>query len=285
MILIADSGSTKTDWALINSAEIIKNEQSIGLNPDFHKQNSIAREIQQVAINLGQGDAIDRIYFYGSGASSKARQAPLISALKESFPNSKIEVAHDLLGAARASLKEQAGLVGILGTGSNCCAYNGEEVTKEYRSGGFILSDEGGGVFMGKMLLKAFIEDQLDKDLKEALQLEYGLNVDLILKKIYKSDLPNRFIASFAVFMHRNATQPQIKSIIEANFNAFFEQKVCRFEHYQDLPLGLVGSVANHFEAQLMQAAKRFKCRISVIEARPIQGLVAYHQTKLVSER
>ena len=279
MILIADSGSTKTDWALIDSQKLVQRLSSVGLNPDFHSDDSIEEQILTIANQL-EGLPTE-IHFYGSGASSEARQIPLLRAFEKVLPDSNINVSHDLLGAARASLGDEIGIVGILGTGSNCCAYDGKQITKEYRSGGYILSDEGGGVFMGKLLLKAFIEDELESQIHNAFSNEYNLDVDQILKMIYKEPYPNRFIASFSKFILRHHDHTQMRAIIEANFNAFFEQKVSRFENYTNLPLGFVGSIANHFEIHLKEAAERFNCRISVIEAKPIDALIRYHQAKL----
>lgn len=279
MILIADSGSSKTDWAVVTSKSSLQLIESVGLNPDFHSESSIGKEIQKIADQLESSPEV--IQFYGSGASSKARQAPLLGAFKKSFPKAEVYVSHDLLGAARACLGDLPGLVGILGTGSNCCTYDGNEISREFRSGGFILSDEGGGVYMGKMLLKAYIEGELEADLRQSFDHEFNLNIDMILHKIYKEKMPNRFIASFSEFIGNHQTHPQIRDIIYENFNAFFKQKVCRFEDYHNQPLGIVGSIADHFESQLRDVAQTFQCNISRIEAKPIGALIKYHQAKL----
>jgi N-acetylglucosamine kinase-like BadF-type ATPase len=276
MILIADSGSSKTDWALVYSKSSLQRLTSVGLNPDFHTEDSIAEEVRKIADQLES--VPDEIHFYGSGASSKQRQAPIQMAFEHFFPKAKVHVSHDLLGAARATLGNRKGLVGILGTGSNCCAYDGNQITKEFRSGGYILSDEGGGVYMGKLLLKAFIEDELDDTVKHSFNLEFDLDVDAILQRIYKEKMPNRFIASFSDFISRHKANHQIQQIIDENFKAFFEQKVNRFDEYQKLPLGVVGSIATHFEADLQKAADQYGCNLSIVVAKPIDALINYHQ-------
>ncbi|MAY83377.1 MAG: N-acetylglucosamine kinase [Flavobacteriales bacterium] len=279
MILIADSGSSKTDWALVDQNGLVQLIETVGLNPDFHSDESILKEVGSVAAHL---DSIPKeVQFYGSGASSESRKLPIKNALERTFKDAKVHVAHDLLGAARATLGNQKGLVGILGTGSNCSAYDGNRITKEFRSGGYILSDEGGGVYMGKQLLKAFIEDQLEDALKQNFTTEFDLDVDKILQKIYKESMPNRFIASFSEFIYRHQANPQIQGIIEANFNAFFEEKVCRFDDHQNLPLGVVGSIANHFKSHLESAAKKYNCNLEVVVSKPIDALVSFHQAKL----
>jgi len=283
MILIADSGSSKTDWALIDEKGVGQMLKSVGLNPDFHSESSILEEIKAFSSRLMASPKV--IYFYGSGASSEARQAPLKNAFDLCFPDASSFIDHDLLGAARASLGDQAGLACILGTGSNCAAYDGKYIIKEYRSGGYILSDEGGGVYMGKLLLKAFIEDQLEPDLKKLFQSEFKLSIDQILQKIYKESMPNRFIASFSEFIAKHQSHPQLQDIIRANFDAFFNQKVLRFEEFKDLPIGLVGSVANHFKGQLQYAVDKFDCKLKKVVAKPIDELAKYHMARLAEER
>jgi N-acetylglucosamine kinase-like BadF-type ATPase len=283
-ILIADSGSTKTDWCAVDKDSILLKSDSIGLNPDFHTDESIDRVIASVQETFKE-IGFDRIYFYGSGVSSEARKAPIVKSLEHYFPAVVCEVEHDLLGAARAVHGNNDGLVGILGTGSNCCSYASGSIAQEFRSGGYILSDEGGGVHLGKMILKAFIEEEMDSDLYIAFHEEYGLTVDDILKSIYKEDFPNRFIASFSRFAKKNEEHPQLNDLIKKNFEDFFRNKVARFKGHERLELGIVGSMAIHFQSQLLQVAKSFKVRIGKLTDRPIEELAAYHQLMLEEER
>jgi len=280
--LIADSGSTKTDWRLVSASDLVITLEGIGLNPDFHSLESIVKEFNRL---LSQFDGIvpTEIYFYGSGASSPSRKAPLEKAFNQLFPNAKILVEHDLMGASIAAHGDQEGLVGILGTGSNCCHFNGKMIVKEFRSGGFILSDEGGGVEVGKMILKAFIEDYLDQDLREDFINTYNLDVDKILHAMYKESRPNTFIASFSRFAKTHETHPQIAEMIRKNFDNFFLNKVCRFDNFLNLELAVVGSMAQHFEQQLRESADRFNVSLGKIVMRPIDEIVKFHQSRLGS--
>lgn len=280
VVLIADSGSSKTDWALFNASNLLYSRETIGLNPDFHSSESINSEVQKLAEQIEE--LPQEIYFYGSGASSKARQKPILAALEQAFPSAKSMVEHDLLGAARAVHGDNAGLVGILGTGSNCCFYDGKEITQAFRSGGYVLSDEGGGVYLGKLIIKAFIEDYLQEDLRKAFSAEYNYSVDDLLQKIYKESYPNRFLASFSKFARQNDAHPQMKGFIETSFNDFFKNKVSRFDNYQSHELGIVGSVGIHFKTEVGFFAEQYGVPLGKLIKKPIGALIEYHQAKLV---
>lgn len=283
-ILVADSGSTKTDWRLLSADKVLRVYEGIGLNPDFHTEESMHREIEKVKVYMEENQP-STIYFYGSGASSKSRKKPIENALRSFFPNAVQFIEHDLVGAAHAVHGDQEGLVGILGTGSNCCTFNGTAIVEEYRSGGFVLSDEGGGVALGKMILKAYIEDYLEFDLRKSFEEMYSLNVDAILQAIYKEAYPNRFIASFSRFAKKHENHPQMANMIAQNFEDFFSKKVCRFTNYQSYELGIVGSMAVQFKDALQLVAQKHKVRLGKIESKPIEALAAFHMTRLAAGR
>jgi N-acetylglucosamine kinase-like BadF-type ATPase len=275
MIVVADSGSSKTDWRIINGEEI-KQLETIGLNPDFHTQESIEKEINDAFIKE-EALKVEQVYFYGSGCSSESRKSLLQTGLSALFKNAVIKVEHDLLGAARASCGNQAGLAGILGTGSNCCLFDGANVIREYRSGGYILGDEGGGVAIGKRLIKNYIEDTLPADLREAFDKRYSYTVDDILLNIYKKAQPNRFLASFANFVFHHREHPYITSLLTECFEAYFDVQVLRYPEVTSLSLNLVGSIAFYYHEYIRQVAERKGVRIGTILEKPISGLSLYH--------
>lgn len=283
-ILIADSGSTKTDWRLINADQLLKDFEGQGLNPDFHDSTSLLTEFESVREKL-DGESFKKLFFYGSGASSEKRKQPIIRSFQEVFPETDHEIDHDLMGAARALHGDQKGLVGILGTGSNCCAYDGEKIYQEFRSGGYILNDEGGGVYLGKMIAEAFIRKKMEDSLESDFKQRYQYDVDDLLRNIYKEPFPNRFLAGFSRFALQHQEHPQIKEFIEKNFRDYFEQQVIRFDHYRELELGIVGSVAWHFRRDIQKVAHEYDVRLGKVLERPIDALVAYHQAKLGSKR
>lgn len=261
----------------------VQSFQSIGLNPDFHDKKSMREALQQTfeSVNIN----VKQLIIYGSGASSPNRKRLLMESLKERFPSTEVLIEHDLLAAARATLGHKAGLAGILGTGSNCCRFDGEKIIEEYRSGGYIIGDEGGGVFLGKLIIKAFIEDRMESDLREQFEADYQLDTDGILESIYKKPFPNKFLASFAKFAAKNRSHPSINDMIEKNFRAFFETQLLRFREVTELELGLVGSVAHHFEDEIRKISRDYNIHTGKIIQQPINALLAYHRAMIESEK
>ncbi len=193
------------------------------------------------------------------------------------FKNAQIKVKHDLLGAARASCGTEAGIAGILGTGSNCCLFDGKHVSREYRTGGYIIGDEGGGVNIGKRIIKAFIEDYMPNDLREKFDQRYALSVDDILENMYKKPSPNRFLASFSQFAFHHKEHPFISELIYRSFSAYFKNQVCRYPESKNLKLNLVGSIAFYYQEIIRKVAQEYKVAIGTIIEKPISGLSLYH--------
>ncbi|MDB9963972.1 hypothetical protein OAD50_02735 [Vicingaceae bacterium] len=275
MILIADSGSSKTDWRLIDK-EVISQYSCIGLNPDFVDEAIVASELNKI-FGLVNKETISEIYFYGSGCSSESRNAIITKGIKNIFPAAAIHVYHDLLGAARAACGKNRGVAGILGTGSNCCLFDGDQVIQEFRSGGYILSDEGGGVDIGKRILKAFIEGRMDKDLKERFLKRYKTNVDNVLECMYKKPFANKYIANFSRFAYHNRENTFISEILQSSFRAYFKNMITRYDDYQNLPLNLTGSIAFYYQEVIRKVAQEFNVKVGNILENPISGLTLYH--------
>lgn len=277
MILIADSGSSKTDFRLIDNEQVTQ-FSSKGLNPDFQTSVSVKEEVQSV-FTQELASQIKEVHFYGSGCSSKSRNKIIEDGLAPVFSAAEIIVEHDLLGAARAACGNQAGIAGILGTGSNCCSFDGENISKEYRTGGFIIGDEGGGVDIGKAVLKAFIEDYMPKELREKFDLRYQLTVDQLLENFYKKATPNRFIASFSRFAFHHREHPFMARLVHNSFDRYFQNQVLRHVTDQDLSLNLVGSIAFYFQEFIRKVGQERGIRVGTILEKPISGLTLYHQS------
>jgi N-acetylglucosamine kinase-like BadF-type ATPase len=275
MILIADSGSSKTDWRLIEN-ETIKQFSGIGLNPDFVDSIKVTSELH-MTFEAVQKKEVAEIHFYGSGCSSESRNKVILDGMVDVFPNANINIYHDLLGAARAACGKNRGIAGILGTGSNCCLFDGEQVIQEFRSGGFIIGDEGGGVDIGKRVLKAFIEGRMDGDLERRFLKRYDTNVDEILDALYKKPHPNKYIASFSQFAFHHRENPYVAKLIQDSFRAYFQNMVSRYSEHQSIPLNLVGSIAFYYQETLRKVAGEFKVQIGNIIEKPISGLTLYH--------
>ena len=275
MILIADSGSSKTDWRLIDE-DAISQFSCIGLNPYFVDKTIVASELNETFSGIHK-EGVTEIHFYGSGCSSESRNTIIAKGAKQVFPAAIIHVYHDLLGAARAACGKSRGVAGILGTGSNCCLFEGEQVIQEFRSGGYILGDEGGGVDIGKRILKALIEGRMDADLEQRFVKRYKTNVDEILENLYKKPFANRYIANFSRFAYHNREHPYISEILQRSFRAYFQNMVTRYAEYQTIPLNLTGSIALYYQEVIRKVAVEFEVKIGNVLEKPISGLTLYH--------
>jgi N-acetylglucosamine kinase-like BadF-type ATPase len=276
MKLIGDSGSTKTDWRLINQNEIIKQFSCKGLNPHFHSKESIADELRKT-FDDELITQVSEIHFYGAGCSSTEKKAIVNSGFKNVFTNSRVNIYHDLLGAARACCGKNNGLAGILGTGSNCCLYDGNDITMEFKSGGYIIGDEGGGVDIGRKVIKAIIEEAMPSELQVKFERQYKISYDEILNALYKQEYPNRFLAGFSQFAYHNRTHLFIQELIQENFRAYFKIQVVRIPECKDYQLGLIGSVAFYYQDIIKSVAEEFGVSIGTIVEKPISGIALYH--------
>ena len=281
MILIADSGSTKTDWRLLNATEVLEEAQTVGFNPMYQDTQEIYTELKNSLLPNIKEKNPDQIFFYGAGCSSPERNKRVSDALRLVFPNSEIHVDHDLLAAARAVCGHKPGIACILGTGSNTCLYDGAKIVDNVPSLGFLLGDEGSGAYLGKLLMKAYFYRELPDELNQAIKSKYDITKDTFLDELYGSPVPSRYIAKFARFAYDKRKHPIVHAMIYENFAEFFERHVCKYANYQDLPVNFVGSIAFHFSDTLNQVAKKYGTRIEKIISSPNEGLIEYHQELL----
>lgn len=274
MILIADSGSTKTDWAIVgDNGTAIHNTQ--GINP-FHQDAPFIDRIlaDELAPALG-GERPSRIFFYGAGCT-EAVIPQMAARLKAFCPTAEVYVASDLLGAARALCGHKPGMAAILGTGSNTCLYDGERIVRNIPPLGYILGDEGGGASLGMLFLNALYKEVGLADIRTHFEEESGLGYADVIARVYRQPQANRFLASLATFVGKHKTEhPLLSELVRQNFRHFFERNICQY--HSDAPLNAVGSIALHFEKELREVASEYDCAIGTILQKPIDGLVAYH--------
>lgn len=278
MLLIADSGSTKTHWRLVQEdGRTVATLQTQGLNPYFLTKEEIALIIKDKVLSK-VGD-VDKVFFYGAGCGLPLKAAQVKSAIESVIPaRLPTEVSGDILGAARSLLQDQPGITCILGTGSNSCVYNGCEIVESVPSLGFILADWGSGTVLSKDLVSLVLQEMLPAEIREDFQVTYGLESMQILDNIYNKPLANRFLASFTPFLLKYAEEPLCKEIILDNFRHFFTYYVQRYRLKQaDLKICIAGSVAYHFRKYLLQVAEEMKIEIDNIVQHPMEGLVKYH--------
>ncbi|MBN4065919.1 N-acetylglucosamine kinase [Candidatus Amoebophilus asiaticus] len=280
MILIADSGSTKTDWRLIDEKDEIHQFKTNGLNPYIQSEEDIADSVKGELGGKVDSAKIEQVYFYGAGCSTEKLRAVIENVLNSNFPGAKIKVEHDLLGAARALFNKEAGIAAILGTGANSCVYDGEKIIEHIPATGYVLGDEGSGADIGKSFLKAFIQNGLPEKLKNKFIEKFDLDTSSILENVYRKDLPNRFLASFSHFLFQNINDQYVVDLISNRFSVFFDSYICKYSKYKERTMCCVGSVGYYFSNILRGVALEKDINLHRIIETPIAGLTLYHVNK-----
>jgi len=277
MILIADSGATKTTWALLKDNDVITHHTS-GFNPYYMAPDVIQKILSEEMITEISGAEVSEIFFYGSGCSTENNCAVVSTALKDHFPEAKIEVQHDLLAAARALLGRNEGIACILGTGANSCSYDGEKITHNVPSLGYMFGDEGSGAYIGRKFLTAYLKKKLAKEIIDAFDEEFQYTLEDILRSVYNDGNPSTYMASFTHFLAKHEHHDDIREILFSSFIEFFTESVSKYSRYKLIPVSFVGSVAFHFRHILNEAAWQQGVSIGRIEQAPMEGLIRYHK-------
>ena len=278
MILIADSGSTKCDWAIIKSKDEIIEFNTMGFNPFFHNENLIVETLNKSTEIEKYKDQIDYVFYYGAGSATKELKLILQRALSNVFSSAKhIYSEHDLVAAALATYDGHPSISCILGTGSNSCYYDGDIVREEVPALGHILGDEGSGSYFGKKLITKYIYKQLPEDLNMKFQEKYTLDKATIFQNVYMRPHANVYLASFMKFLSDNKDNPFVTEIIADGFFEFASIHIKCFKKYKEVPVNFVGSVAYYFQEILQNVCKNLDIQVGVIVKRPIDGLVKYH--------
>lgn len=275
MILIADSGSTKTDWCLVESGENILRFQTRGTNPFFQTEEEILEEIETGLLPGLKGVEPSSVHFYGAGCAFPEKNEIIRRAVSRHLPV-PVEVGSDLLAAARALCGDRPGIACILGTGSNSCQYDGKEIVKNVSPLGFILGDEGSGAVLGKLLIGDVLKDQLPPALKELFLSQYELTPASIMDRVYRQPFPNRFLAGFSPFILEHLDEPAVWELVTRSFLAFFTRNVKQYDYF-DLPVHLAGSVAWHYQTVLKEIAFDLGIGLGTIIQSPMEGLIRYH--------
>lgn len=284
MIVVADSGSTKTDWRFVDSdGKTVQSIKSMGFNPYFQDSETI-----QVELVKAFGDFISslakvkNVYYYGAGCSSDELCEIVKIALEKIFFNAEIIIKHDMIAASLATFGNQSGMACILGTGANSCIWDGQKIIDNVPSHGYILGDEGSGSYLGKELLKLYVNNQLDEELKKSFDETFKISSQQIVKNVYQSEKPNFFLASFAVFYSMHKDNVVLQEIIRKGFVSFFEVRIKWYKNYQSYDLGFVGSIAFIFQDILKEVASIYGLNVQVISKCPVDGLIEFHTEKVI---
>ncbi|CDC51357.1 putative uncharacterized protein [Bacteroides finegoldii CAG:203] len=279
-MLIADSGSTKTDWCVILDNTPIKRIGTKGLNPFFQSEEEIQQELTHSLLPQLPEGTIDSVYFYGAGCTPE--KAPTLRrAIADSLPVvGNIKAYSDMLAAARGLCGREAGITCILGTGSNSCFYDGKEIVNHISPLGFILGDEGSGAVLGKLLVGDILKNQLSPAIKEVFLKQFDLTVPEIIDRVYRQPFPNRFLASLSPFIAQHLEEPGIRQLVLGSFIAFLRRNVMQYD-YTQYPAHFIGSVAHCYKEILQEAAQETGIRIGKILQSPMEGLIQYHSDPL----
>lgn len=289
MILIADSGSTKVHWCLMaangHTAEFITD----GINPLFQTsdamRNSICNQLLPQMASMLWAGTVSHVFFYGAGCTPE--KSPFVEkAIESVFKKAKVFVASDMLGATRGLLGHEKGVACILGTGSNSCLYDGEQIVKNVPSLGFILGDEGSAATLGKRLVSDLLKNQLGDDMKERFLSQYAINQADVIEHVYRQPFPNRWLANLARFCAENIDDPRIHDLVYDHFAQFVKRNISQYyiseEQKQSMPVGFVGSIAFYYRPVLEQVMSDYGFRVGQILQDPIPGLVEYHRGDVV---
>lgn len=276
MILVADGGSTKTEWRAIEDGKSGASIFSPGINPYFLSAEEIYLLIRDDLVSLS-GITPEKIWFYGTGCNSDAKNSKVREALASLFPESIVFVGSDLLGAARSLCQDKPGIACIMGTGSNSCYYDGSRIVSNVSPLGYILGDEGGGAVLGKKLLSAVLKKQVPAELIEAFFETYKMSPSEILDSVYMKPFPNRFLGQFAKFISANIKYQELREIISTSFDDFIMKNIIQYPESKNHPVSFTGSIAFYFRSFLEERLSYNGLNAGKITLSPAEDLVRFH--------
>jgi len=279
MILIADSGSTKTEWKVINNGEAGDSVFTKGINPFFLHEDGIYDLLCQELPQL-RGERTEAVFYYGTGCNSEIRNNTVITALQNFFKAERIFVGSDLLGAARSLCQNKPGIACIIGTGSNSCYYNGSDIAANVSPLGYILGDEGGAAVLGRKLVAGVLKRQVPPPVVEKFFDTYKITPAEILENVYMKPFPNRFLGQFSKFLSANIDVPELQVIVKSSFDEFIIRNVLQYPESKQLPINFTGSIAIHFRGFLEDTLRNHKLTAGIFSMAPMENLVRYHLLK-----
>ena len=282
MILIVDSGSTKCDWISVDQEgkQIQERIRTGGLNPEILKEKKLYKIIRKSDELMKNKREVTHIYFYGAGCGTENPRLLLKRVLEDIFINAKVQVTEDTMAAVRATLNhdDEAAVVCILGTGSNCSYYDGKQLHQRIQSLGYTLMDDASGNYFGKQLIRDYYFNHMPDAIKVSFGDKYNMNADYLKYNLYKQPSPNAYLASFAEFMFLNIDSPYIQNMIKEGMRIFVKNMI--FQHKEEIktvPVHFAGSIAFFAKEQIIEIAQEMGFKTGNFVRRPIDGLVAYH--------
>lgn len=278
MNIIADSSSTRTEWALVDGHEIVEHAFTKGLNPFFQTRREISHTVRLELPEAFFRRRWDHVYFYGAGCANKEKKKIMESSLVAQF-KTPVTVESDLLGAARGLLVREAGLACILGTGSNSCLYNGSEIIKQVAPLGFVLGDEGSGAYLGKKLIADMLKGIAPAEITRAFNEKFMVTPNVLMDEVYSNPMPSRTLSHYSTFLAEHLDNAYVYHLVYSAFMKFFTRNIAAYD-YKAQPICFVGSACVLYEDVLRRAAKDFGVEISKIIRYSMPGLVEFHATE-----
>lgn len=276
--LIADSGATKCSWILLSAGSEPVSFTTQGIAPYLMNDGDINQVIASMEAELLE-EAPEQVFYYGTGMANENNAARLTQLLKSRFPGAEVQTDTDLLAAARGLCGRSPGIACILGTGSNTGYYDGHKIAANSPGIGYILGDEGSGVYIGKKIIQYYLYNTFDEELKYKFERTYQTNAAEIIDNVYRKPLPNRYIASFAKFAGEHQDHYMIGNIIEDSLNEFFFNHICKFDESWSLPIHFTGSIAFVFQKVILQLCADYNLEAGQITRSPAEGLIVYHKS------
>ena len=275
MDLIAESGSTRTEWALVENGQLIENTFTEGINPFFQTRREISRCVRLSLPEIYFKQKLKQIYYYGAGCTTEEKKGILSASLVAQF-KTPIEVESDLLGAARGLFNNEPGIACILGTGSNSCFYDGKNIVKNVKSGGYVLGDEGSGATLGRYFLSDLLKGLVPKELENEFEEKFRINTDQIMDQIYNYPFPSKFLATISYFLVDHTNNDYVHNLIITNLERFFNRCIAQYD-YNNYPVRFVGSYAYTYSTFLQEVAATHNVKVDRIEETAMPGLIKYY--------
>ena len=277
MILIADSGSTKVDWAFLSKGKPVRRAKTSGINPAQLEDDGIVSILRDNLLPLFP--VVEHVYFFGAGIVGNAMNERLLRCFQSVWPMATCDFASDIQASAIALFGNARGIACILGTGSNSAVVDNAQIVSNVPGGGFVLGDEGGGVWIGKMLLSDYIKKVMPSRLREEFEQEYSLSYPMIVSRVYKEEKPAAYIAGLSRFASSRLDNSYIRDLVCKGFEEFLFRNVMRYDGYESLEVGFVGSIAYYYESLLREVAEQKGIRVGKIIKAPIDSLIEYYES------
>ena len=276
MILIVDSGSTKMEWILLDGEAVKNRFTTAGFNPNYSDRQDLENMLVSVET---QGIAfLQHIFYYGTGCGNEQNCQIIKEAFLHHFPNAEIHVTHDLMAVCHAVLGHEKGIACILGTGSNSCVYDGNDIVERAVSLGYLVGDEGSGMHIGREVVRAYFYGFMPEELRQQFDATFHLELRDFVQQLYHVEQPSKYLASFAKFAGEHQNEPYIHNLVKGCFKAFVEASILRYEDCKTMKVSFVGSVAYHFKDILEECLAEYGLTLGEICQAPAEGLIRYYQ-------